>query len=224
MYTMQSGDFIYIDFTGRVKDTKEVFDVTDEKVAQKENIYSKKVRYGQIPVIVDGGFVLKGLDEALLTMKIGDKKTVTITPEKAFGERKTEMIKLMPMATFKEQNIDPTPGGYVNINNFNGRVISVNGGRVNVDFNHPLAGKSLEYEVEVKSEVKDLVEKIKCVVGYFLNIDAKDVEVALGEKSAEVKLKGNLDLPGVVKKRIADTIFKWVKEVEKLRFTDEYSK
>jgi FKBP-type peptidyl-prolyl cis-trans isomerase 2 len=221
---MQSGDFVHVNFIGRVKDTGEVFDLTDEEVAKKEKIHNKNVKYGPIAVIIDGGFVLKGMDDALKEMKVGDKKTISMTPDKAFGERKTELIKLIPISTFKEQNIDPTPGGYVNINNFNGRVISVDGGRVKVDFNHPLAGKSVEYELEVKDAIGTVDGKVKAVVGYFAGTRDEDVDVGLSEKIAEIKFKKPVDLHEPVKKTISDVVFKWVKDIEKVKFVDEYAK
>lgn len=50
---MNTGDFIYIDFIGGVKDTREIFDVTVEDVAKKENVYNPDAKYKPIPIIVD---------------------------------------------------------------------------------------------------------------------------------------------------------------------------
>jgi len=220
---MKEGDFIYIDYIGRVKGTGEVFDLTKEDIAKNEGIYNPNVKYKPIPIVVGGNFVLKGLDEALLTMNIGDKKTVEIPVDKAFGERKPEFIRLIPMSVFKEQNIDPNLGSYVTINNLNGRVISSDGGRIRVDFNHPLAGKNLEYDVEIKEEIKDGPDKVMAIVSYYTNLGKEDVEVNIIDKTAEIKIKGNKEMPNKVKETISNTIIKWV-VIEKVRFVDEYGK
>ncbi len=220
---MKQGDFVYIDYVGKVKDTGEIFDLTSEDLAKKEGTHNPNARYGPIPVVVGGDFVLKGLDEALLQMNVGDKKTVEVSIEKGFGERKPELIRLIPLSVFKEQNIDPNPGSYVTINGLNGRVISGDGGRIRVDFNHPLAGKRLEYEIEIKAEIKDDSEKVMGVVTYFTNTGRDDMEVKVADKLAEIKFKDNKEIPTRVKEKVSDVIMKWV-AIEKVRFVYEYGK
>lgn len=221
---MQTGDFVSIDFVGRVKDTREIFDLTIEEIARKENVYNQKIKYEPITVVVDAGFVIKGLDETLKQMKVGEKKVVEIEHEKGFGERKTSLIRQIALSAFKNQNIDPTPGSYVNVNGINGRVISAGGGRITVDFNHPLAGKKLEYELEIKSEVKDLNEKVKSVVSYFANLEKDGIEISLNGKEAEVKIKEKHNINSEGKKFIADKITQWIKEIEKVKFVEEFGK
>lgn len=220
---MRQGDFVYIDYVGRVKDTGETFDLTNEDLAKKEGTYNPNARYGPIPVVVGGDFVLKGLDEALLQMNVGDKKTIEVSIEKGFGERKPELTRLIPLSVFKEQNIDPNPGSYVTINGLNGRVISGDGGRIRVDFNHPLAGKRLEYEIEIKGEIKGDSEKVMGVVTYFTNTGKEDMEVKVADKIAEIKFKDNKEIPSRAKEKVSDVIMKWV-AIEKVRFVYEYGK
>ncbi len=221
---MQTGDFVSIDFVGRVKDTREIFDLTFEDVAKKENIYNPKIKYEPITVVVGAGFVIVGLDDAMKEMKVGERKTIEVEPAKGFGERKPELVRLIPLSSFKDQNTDPTPGSYVSINGINGRIVSSGGGRISVDFNHPLAGKKLEYDIEIKKLVTDTNEKVKSIVAYFANLEKDGVEVALKEKEAEVKIKGKSELKTEGKKLIADRIIEWVKEVEKVRFVEEFGK
>lgn len=220
---MKEGDFVYIEFIGRIKDTGEIFDLTNEELAKKEGVYNQNAKYVPVPVVVGANFVLKGLDEALLSMNVGEKKTVEMPVEKAFGERKAELIKLIPMSTFREQNVDPNPGGYVTINGLNGRVISNDGGRVKVDFNHPLAGKKLEYEVEIKEEIKDDNQRAIAVVNYYTGLDKENIESKIIEKTAEIKLKGGVEIPNRLKETIANSITKWV-GMDKIRFVYEYEK
>lgn len=219
---MQAGDFVYIDYVGRVKDTGEIFDLTKEDVAKKEGVYNSNFKYRPIPAIVDANFVLKGLDEALKEMKVGERRVVDVPPEKGFGERRGELARLIPLFVFKEQNVDPTPGSYVTINGLNGRVISIDGGRVKVDFNHPLAGKKLEYDVEIIGEIKDIVEKVKTIVNFYTGVNSNEIEVTIKDKEAEVSIKKRVDLTVNVKETIFQTINKWIKEIERVKFTDVY--
>ena len=66
---MKKGDFIKIDYTGKIKETDKIFDTTIEDVAKKENTYNPKVKYGSILVIVGHEKIVKGLDEELEKMK-----------------------------------------------------------------------------------------------------------------------------------------------------------
>jgi hypothetical protein len=103
-------------------------------------------------------------------------------------------------------------------------VISVDGGRVKVDFNHPLAGKSLEYELEVKEEIKVAKEKIMAVVCYFTGLEESDVDTSIKEKEAEINIKKKVDVLREVKQTISSTIIKWVKEIEKVKFVEIFEK
>jgi FKBP-type peptidyl-prolyl cis-trans isomerase 2 len=218
---MKTGDFVYIDYVGRVKDTGEIFDLTKEDVAKKEGIYSPQIKYKPIPIIVDAKFILSGLNKALKEMKVGEKRKVEIKPEDAFGERNPDLVQLIPLSNFKAQKIEPKVGEVVNISGFRGRIVSISGGRVKVDFNHPLAGKTLEYEIEIVGEIKDTKEKVEAIVFYFTGIEKEDFEVKLKEKSVEIEFKKAFNLTRELKERIAKTIKDWIK-MEEVRFTDVF--
>jgi len=184
-------------------------------------VFTPEVKYGSVPIIIGANLVVKGLENALKEMKIGDKKKITVKPEDAFGERKTEFIKLVPIAEFKKQGMTPYPGMLVNINRLRGRVLSVSGGRVRVDFNHPLAGKELECDVEIKEQINDSVEKVKAVMENYLK-DVKDVEISIQNEIVEIKIK-NEDAPRMIKKTVSDTIIKWIEGIKKIQFIEEFA-
>jgi len=219
---MNSGDLVYIDYVGRIKDTGEIFDLTKEDVAKNKKIYDEKIRYKPIPVVVDGNFVVNGLNEAIKGMKVGEKKTVEIQPEKAFGPRLPDLARLIPEARFKEQDIDAMPGSFVTINRLRGKILSIDGGRVRIDFNHPLAGKTIVYDLEIKSEVKDAVEKISAIFYYFTGIEKEDAEIIIAGDTAEVKLKKRCDIAGDTKQIIASVVLKWNKELKRVKFSETF--
>lgn len=221
---MNPGDFIYINFTGRIKDTGEIIDTSYEEVAKSEKIYNPETKYGPMPVIIDANLVFPGLNEAIKEMKVGERKEVEIPPEKSFGARNEELVKLISLARFKEQDIDVTPGSFVTVNRVRGKVVSIDGGRVKVDFNHPLAGKTLKYDIEVVGEIKDAVEKVKAVVFYFMGIDMQDVEAKVGEKEVEIEFKKRYDIHSSNKSAISNTVIKWMQGIERVKFVDVYKK
>jgi len=221
---MQTGDFVHIDYIGRIKGSGEIFDLTKEEIAKKDGTFNSNVKYKPIPVIIGANLFLKGIDETLKEMKIGEKKSIEISPKDSFGERKTELVKLIPLSFFKEKSKDVNPGVYVKVNEIPGKVVSVDGGRVKIDFNHPLAGKNLEYEIEVKEEIKTPEEKIKAIFNFYTGTEKEDVEVEIKEKKVEVLLKKKIELPVAIKERISSILLKWVKDLETIKFVDMYAK
>lgn len=159
--TIKKGDFIEIDYTGRLADgAKECFDTTNADIAKKEDVFSEKTAYEPVIIVVGERHVLPGLDANLEGKDIG-KYTFVIKDVDAFGKKSAQKLRLVPAKLFSKENIKPFPGLQVNIDNEMGIVRNVSGGRIIVDFNHPLASKDVEYEVEVKRVLTDSKEKIE---------------------------------------------------------------
>jgi FKBP-type peptidyl-prolyl cis-trans isomerase 2 len=216
---MKVGDFVEVDYVGRIKGSGEIFDLTKEDLAKKENIYNQKIAYGPAVLIVGADFIIQGLDEALREMKVGESKNIDIPPEKAFGEKKEDLVKVIPIARFKEQKLDPVPGAVVNIGVMKGVIVSVSGGRVKVDFNHPLAGKELSYELEIKSQITERDAKVKSLVKYFTGIN--EVDASLEGPVAEITIRKQVDVTRPVKSMIADAVMKWC-DAKTVRFIEVF--
>ncbi|MBU5536982.1 MAG: FKBP-type peptidyl-prolyl cis-trans isomerase [Candidatus Aenigmatarchaeota archaeon] len=220
---MKEGDFVNIELTGRIKDTGEVFDTTSEEMAKLAGIYDEKTNYGPIPIIVGAHQLIPGLEDEIKEMNVSEKKKVELTPDKAFGERNPKLIKVLSMSIFKESQAEPSPGKIVNFNGVQGRILSVDGGRVIVDFNHPLASKTIEYDVEIKEEINEINEKIKSTVRYFTGIKKDDSQVTVNGSETTINVP-KFDIPKHIKQNIADTIMKWIDGISKVSFVDVFEK
>ena len=107
--------------------------------------------------------LLPGLDDALLHMKEGETKEIELSPEHAFGNRNAQLIKVLPLNEFKKNNIPSVPGTMVNANDMMGRVQSVSGGRVRVDFNPELAGKTVHYTIKIVKHYTEEKEQLQAL-------------------------------------------------------------
>ncbi len=189
---IQKGDVIRLHYTGKVKETGEIFDTTYEDVAKEAGIYSEKGIYGPVPIAVGAGHVLKGLDEQLEGLEVGKKYEIIVPPEKGFGKRDPKLIKTFTLGQFRRQGIYPFPGMPIEIETeggrkLKGRVLTVSGGRVRVDFNHPYAGKHLVYEVEVIEKIDDPIEKVKALMELRMpSVEGEKVIIEVGEKDVTV--------------------------------------
>lgn len=179
---VKNGDFIKLEYTGKITETGDIFDTTVEELAEENGIHSDKKTYGPISIIVGGGHVLKGMETALEGMEAGEEKTIQLTPEEAFGERDPGMIQLVPMSEFKKQGIKPQVGMAITSEGNTGIIRSVSGGRVRLDFNHELAGKNLEYQVKVVEIIEDDTEKIRSLIDLHYpapNLDSEKHQVTI---------------------------------------------
>lgn len=187
---MEEGDIVRISYVGRIEGSGELFDTTKREVAQEENALNPNVSYGPVPIIVGGEMVVEGLDEELKKMEVDEKREVTVSPEKAFGERSGDLIKTFSEKKFKDEDMNPAPGMRVNLGGKMGRILSVNSGRVRVDLNHPLAGKTLNYEVEIVEKIEGKEKKVKAVVEYYLGDEA---EVDIGDDVVEIEVREDVN-------------------------------
>jgi peptidylprolyl isomerase len=156
--------FILIDYIAKVKETGEVFDTTIEETAKKEHIYKEGDLYEPKLVVIGEGWVIKPLDENLTTMEVEKPAVVEIPPDKAFGPRDPEKVKRVPLRQLLAKDITPTLGMRVEYNGKNATVRALGAGRVLLDFNPPLAGKTLIYETTVKKKLETLEEKISSLI------------------------------------------------------------
>lgn len=213
---MQKGDFIRINYIGRLE-TGEIFDLTDEETAKKEKIYNPKVKYGDLPIIVGARFLVKGLDEAVMKMHIGDKQEIELKPDDAFGQRNAELVRTVPKKVFKDQGMEPRPGMIVDFGGTKGRIQSVDAGRVRVDFNNPLAGHTIKYDIELKEKIDNKEDQVKSILEFF---GAKDTQAEVEGNSVTIKMK----LPEQLKESVSSLVLQYVHGVEKVNFVETFEK
>ncbi len=172
--------------------------------------------------------VIKGFDEALQKAEVGTPVEVTLEPKDAYGERNAELLRLVSLDIFKRQGVEPVPGMVVELDGMSARVQSASGGRVRVDFNHELAGKTLHYAFTITEELKGGLAKVKSLVDQvFLKPD--DVECTFDEtaKTATLNFKAETcKKQGFVqaKNTAIGMTLAFVDEVEKVKVSEEYSK
>jgi len=152
---LQNKDFIEIEFTGKTKEG-EIFDSNIEEDLKKVN---SSLPAKPFIFCLGEGMFLKGIEEFLIGKELG-KYEIELEPEKAFGKRDTKLIKMIPMKVFKEKQVNPIPGAMFNFDGQQAKIITVSGGRVIVDFNNPLAGKIVIYNIQVLRKVEDQKEQI----------------------------------------------------------------
>ncbi len=207
MVKVNKGDFIQLEFVGRLKSNNKIFDLTDEDLAKKEKIHNPKANYGPIVVCIGQGQLLKGLEHKIIGREIGKKIRIELTAAQAFGRKNPKLMKTISLTKFKKEKLNPFPGLQVNIDGILATVRSVSGGRVTLDFNHPLAGRDVIYEVKILKKITSLKEQVESLIRMGLGI--RDLKVEVKGKNVTLKIKQKL--PKEVIKKLEEQLKKIVK-------------
>lgn len=211
---MKEGDFLQMDYVGRIKGTSEIFDLTDEALAKKEGIYNEKRQYGPVLVIMGAHMIIPGIEKQIETMKTGEEREFDVTPEEGFGRREPRLVIIVSKAKFLKENINPVPGMFVDIDGRQARIQSVSGGRVRVDLNNPLSGKELHYKVRIVKQLKQPFEKVDALIKYY----KLKCDIELKSGTLTVKREKWDDL---LRRMIEEPVKKWIKEIKKVEFVSK---
>jgi len=184
-----TGDFVIVEYSIRVKDTGNLIDTTNEELAKKENIYNPDKIYGPTLIVVGKNWINKYVEEEIAKMNVGEEKVIEIPPEKAFGPRDPSKVKTYRLTFFKRRGIDVRVGEVIDFGGVQGVVKSITGGRVLIDFNHPLAGKTLLYYVKIVDKIDDLIGKVKSLAVKHLNIKDVELSITYNSDSREVVIE-----------------------------------
>ena len=141
MSKVTNGQNVSVHYVGKLEDGTE-FD-------------SSRPRGETLDFEVGSGQMIEGFDTAVVGMTIGETKNITLAPDKAYGELDPEAVKEVPMANF-DPSFEPVVGHTVMGQNELGqrlmaKIEAITDDTVTLDFNHPLAGKSLNFEIELVS-------------------------------------------------------------------------
>ena len=142
-----------LEYTGRLDD-ETVFDTSREAVAEEAGLAEAQPDREYAPLTVDVGAeqVIEGMEEGLVGLEAGETTTLTIPPEKAYGERSEERIQEFETEELREMLGGQTPeeGAYLEAQNGqHGEVVHSGEEVVQVDFNPRLAGETLTFEIEI---------------------------------------------------------------------------
>ena len=224
---LQKGDYILVDYTAKVKETNEVFDTTNEEVAKKEHLHKEGEIYEPKLIVIGEGWMLKAVDESLLTMEPAKPATVEVLPDKAFGPRDPEKIKRISLKQLLAKDVhNPTIGMRIDYGGKMAIIRSIGAGRVLLDFNPPLAGRTLVYNITVQKKIEAAEEKALALVHRRIPIaEAAKFKLTFEEKTMTLEMPEEafyLEGVQVAKRGIALDIEKFFPEVTNVRFIETF--
>ncbi len=184
---VNKGDFIMVDMTGSSIETGEVFDTSDEETARTEGQFDEERTYGSRLVIVGDGYVLRGLDAKLPGIAFDEDVEIEIDPIDAFGARNPDDMETVLYRILRSKGINPYVGAELEIDGRSAIIRSVGAGRVQVDYNHPLAGRKIVYKLKVVEHITDDKDKMRALLGRrFLGIETKEFAIKKTKKKLRI--------------------------------------
>lgn len=225
---LKNGDFILANYTLRVKETGEAVGTTLETVAKEAKLYRGEERYEPFFIVVGEGWVPKGLDEALTGLEIGKASTIELPPDKGYGVRDPKKVRLVPLRKFTAEGMTPVPGLQVNIDGKTAQVRSVGAGRVQVDYNHPFAGKTLIYDLTVERIVEMEDDKVRYLIHKRIpSVGPEKFSVKLEQGKLEIEIPEEaffLEGLQVEKRTVTADIEKYLPKIETVAFLEIFKK
>ena len=225
---LKKGDFALVNSTTKVKESNEIINTTVEQVAKEANLHRSENTYEPEFVVVGEGWVPKGLDEALVNLEKDKELNVEVPPEKGYGQRDPSKMKLIPIRRFANEKITPVPGSRVEIDGRSALVRSVGAGRVQVNFNPPLAGKTLIYNLKLEKIIESNEEKLKALIHRRLPTPPPEkFKVNLTQDECTIELPEEAFLIEglqIAKRVIASDVQRFMPELVRVTFTETFKK
>ena len=134
MEIVEKGDTVKAEYAGTLPDG---------------NIFDKSAGRGPLEFNAGKGQMIPGFDEAVLGMKLNEEKSVTIPPEKAYGQIREDSFVWVPKTQLPQDGNVSVGTQLLAANGMPVKVVDVNADSAKIDFNHPLAGKALKFWIKI---------------------------------------------------------------------------
>ena len=223
--TFKKGQLILLDYTAKIKDSGEIFETTIEDEAKKHSLHDPNVKYMPKLVSIGEAWVLKGLDDALSETTAGDKKTIEVSPDKGFGERDKGKVRMIPLRKLGEDAEKVSVGDTVEIDNKKGIIRYIGSGRVQVDYNHRYAGKTILYDINITKSLDSDDDKISEILKSRLPVENDKIIYKKNGTTVDVTIPEEIfraDGLAIIKHFIQTDLFKFASSLTKVNFVETY--
>lgn len=184
--TVKTGDNISVDYIGSLENGK-IFDTSIESVAIESNLFTPGRKYKPFHFIVGKGETIKGFDEGVIGMRVGETKTLTIPPEKGYGLINTRMIQSSPIieeVPTRFPRVVEIPAGEFE-SSFGSRkvgdTVTIPGTDINLTVDKIASNVSLSYNLKVGDRIPSGAPWNETVV----KVDDKNITVEYSVKKNE---------------------------------------
>ena len=176
---MEEGTIIHVDYDLYNADSGDLIETTREDVAKEHEMHQENRSYEPMVCVVGSGNLIQGFEDSLLEAKVETDVEVDIAAVDAYGEKDMALVETMSIDKLLRHVRDPKSlyiGGLVSIEGRNGVLSYLAAGRARIDYNHPMAGRTLRYNYRIVSVIDDRGEKVKALLKSNTGLDDFEVE------------------------------------------------
>ena len=164
---MEEGTIIHVDYELYNEESGTIIETTREEVAKEHDVHQEGRTYSPMVCIVGGGMLISGFEEALAQAKADEEIECIIAPEDAYGAKDSELVETISIDKLLQTVKDPKSlyvGAPLTIDGKQGQISYIAAGRARIDYNHPMAGKTLKYSFKIVAVVEGKEEKVTALL------------------------------------------------------------
>ena len=186
---MENGTIVHVDYDLYNGESDELIETTREEVAKEHEVYQEGRTYSPLVCVVGAGHLIPGFENALLEAEAGKDIDLEIAPEDAYGEKDSTLVETISIDKLVRAVKDPQSlyiGAPVTIGGRQGYLSYLAAVRARIDYNHPMAGKTLKYNFNIVKVVEGKEEKVEALLesntghtGFGVSFDGDDLSVTI---------------------------------------------
>jgi len=188
---MEEGTIVHVDYNLYNADSGDLIETTREDIAKENDMHQEGRNYSPLVCVVGSGQLIAGFEESLLSAKADKDISVEIAPADAYGEKDSDKVETISIDKLIRYVRDPKSlyiGGPVTIEGKTGTLSYMAAGRARIDYNHPMAGRTLKYDYKIIKVIKDKGEKVVALLesntgheGFEVSFDGNDISIITPE-------------------------------------------
>tara|TARA_B100001113_G_scaffold351331_1_gene350196 strand:- start:126 stop:959 length:834 start_codon:yes stop_codon:yes gene_type:complete len=186
---MDEGTIVHVDYDLYYAESGELVETTREETAKEHEMHQEGREYTPLVCVVGSGNLISGFEESLLSAKPNKDVSLEIAPADAYGEKDPDQIETISIDKLVRHVRDPKSlyiGGPVTIEGRQGTLSYLAAGRARIDYNHPMAGKTLKYDYKIVKVIEGKEEKVAALLesntgqsGFEVSFDGDDVSIVV---------------------------------------------
>ena len=224
--TFERGSLVLVDYTARLRDSDVVIDTTrpDDSI-ELEDATPGAVYQPKLVSVGDPSYpVPKGFDAVISQAELGAQQTVAVPPQEAYGERNRTKVKMVTIRKLGEDAEKVSVGDAVKIDNNTGVIRFIGSGRVQIDFNHKYAGKTVLYDFKVVKSLDSTTERIEAILDNAGMLREPD-SYTLADNRLEVSIPTSMLRSDTLQNKkfiLQMNLFQFVPDLAEVRFMETY--
>ena len=186
---MEEGTIVHVDYELYNGESGDLIETTREDVAKEHEMHQEGRNYTPMVCVVGGGNLIPGFEAALGDAKANKETEIVIEAAEAYGEKDPQQIETISIDKLIRAVQDPNSlhiGAPVTIGNRQGYLSYLAAGRARIDYNHPMAGKTLKYSFKIVKVVEGKEEQVMALLesntghsDFDVSFDGEDLSIVL---------------------------------------------